>query len=182
MKDQILIKRYTQGLINSIRSDSEFKTLSQQLRDFCSLLERHKNLKDTLHSPFLPLNKKMQIVKEILAREAGADKINRFILLLLEHGRLPLLVDILEYMPVLWDERKGISFIEVTSAAPLTKHQKKQLKEKLELLEGKPVALKYKVDPKLLGGLSLKKGNIVYDASLRGSLESLKDKICQEQR
>ncbi len=182
MKNQILIKRYTQGLINSISNDQEYESLYQQLKDFGSLLSKYKKLKDSLYNPFLPLKKRMEIAKEILVQGKVADKIKRFVLFLLEHGRLPLLDDILAKMPVLWDEKKGVSFIEVTSAAPLTGDQKRQLKEKLELLEKKSVNLIYKVNPGLLGGFSLRKGNIVYDVSLRGSLDNLKDKICQEQR
>ena len=182
MKEQILIKRYAQGLINSIANDQEFKRLYQQLEDFNSLLDKHQKLKDVIHSPFLPLKKRIEIAKQILLQGEVDKKILRFVLFLLEHGRVSLLSDILELMPILWDEKKGVAFIEVTSAVPLTGFQKKQLKGKLELLEGKSVSLKYKVDPKLLAGFSLRKGNIVYDVSLRGSLDSLKDKICQEQR
>ena len=57
--------------------------------------------------------------------------------------------------------------------------QKKRLQEKLEHLENAPVALRYKNDPALIGGLSLRKGNIVYDVSLRGNLERLLEQITE---
>lgn len=180
MKDHILIKRYSQGLVNSISNDQEFKKLYQQLKDFYSLISEHKNLREALSSLFLPTTKKIQIAKEILAKGLWVEKISRFILLLVEHSRLGLLPHILEFLPVLWDEKKGISTIEVSSAVPLLGVQKKKLKEKLEILEKSQVSLKYKVNPKLIGGLSIRKGNIVYDVSIKGSLESLKEKICEE--
>ena len=182
MKEQVLTKRYTQGLINSIRTDQEFKKLLQQLKDFSRLLTKHQELKNALFSPFLPLKRRMEVAKEILTQGGATGKILRFILLLLEHGRLPLLDDILDLMPILWDEKKGISYIEVISAVPLTDNQKKRLKEKLELWERKSVALQYKVDPDLLGGFMLRKKDVIYDVSLRKNLAILKEKICQQQR
>ncbi len=180
MKSQILIKRYAQGLINSIKSDKEFDTLNKQLIDFQNLLLKHRTMDETLSSPFLPTTKKIQITREILSIDSYAEKISRFILLLVENNRLDLLADVLDILPVLWNEKKGILSIEVFSAGPLTENQKKKLKEKLEILEKNPVSLSYKIDPSLIGGLSIKKGNIFYDISIKGSLENLKERIIEE--
>ena len=62
---------------------------------------------------------------------------------------------------------------------PLTPEQKTALQERLEKIEGQPVALKYRKDPSLIGGLALRKGNIVYDVSLKGSLERLREHIIE---
>ena len=58
MKSQILTKRYTQGLVNSIKNEAEFSAVSQELSDFSELLRKHKNLRDIISSPFLPATKK----------------------------------------------------------------------------------------------------------------------------
>lgn len=180
MRSQILIKKYAQGLVNSIVDDKEFDALSDQLVDFYNLLNKHKKIEETLSTPFLPTSKKIQIAKEIISRDSYAEKISRFILLLVENSRLTLLADILGILPVLWNEKKGILSIEVFSAVSLSKNQKARLQEKLELLEKSPVSLNYKIDPDLIGGLSIRKGNIVYDVSIRGSLENLKERIIEE--
>ena len=155
MKNQSLIKRYTQGLVNSIKNDKEFKILSKQLADFYNFFSDHKKMKEALSSQFLPTTKKIQIAKEILAKGSLTEKISRFILLLVENNRLGLLPDIVEFFPILWEEKKGVSTIEVSSAVPLLESQKRKLKEKLELLEKGPVFLKYKINPELIGGLSI---------------------------
>lgn len=179
MKSQILIKRYTQGLVNAIKDEAEFSELNRQLSDFLILLSSHKDLRDLLASPLLRKNKKSQIIKDILARESSNPKTSRFILLLLEHNRLELLGDILDFLPVCWNEKKGAFTFEVASVVPLTEVQKKRLKKRLELLEKKPVVLSYEIDPELLGGLSVRRGNMVYDISLKGNLMKLKEKICE---
>jgi ATP synthase F1 delta subunit len=97
-----------------------------------------------------------------------------------ENDRLEFFEDILEFLPDLWNEEKGVSTFEVSSVVPLNEAQKEKLKKKLELLENKPVFLKYRSNPFLVGGLSLRQGNIVYDVSIRGNLDRLKENIIEE--
>lgn len=179
MKNPVLAKTYTQGLINTLKNEDEFESILRRLFSFKNILLSHKSLGAVLSSPFLPLTKKLGIVKEILAKSAFETKASRFILLLVENGRLPILDDILALMPEVWNESKGVSTFEVCSAIPLTSLQKKRLEEKLIKIEGRPVFLKYKEEPSLIGGLFLKKGNIVYDVSLKGQLQKLREIICE---
>lgn len=180
MRSQILIRRYAQGLINSAKSGEEFDSLYAELSEFDKFLYSHPKLKDTLQSPLLPTTKKTEIAAQILERSSVGNKSRRFLLLLVENGRLMLLPEILEFLPVFWNEEQGISTFEVSSVIPLSPDQKKCLEEKLVLLEKRPVTLTYKMDRSLIGGLSIRKGNIVYDASIQGDLERLKQKIAEE--
>lgn len=179
MKSQILEKRYTQGLVNSVKNEAEFSALRRELSDFAELLSKHKKLKETLSSHFLPTAKKMQIAEEVLAKQSFGKKTLRFILLLVENNRLELFLDIIESLPEVWSEQKGISTFEVASVVPLTDGQRKKLEKKLELLEKRSVLLKYRIDPELVGGLWIRKGNIVYDVSIKGNLMNLKEKISE---
>lgn len=179
MKNQALIKRYTQGLVNALKNEAEFKALKKEIYDFTALLSSHKQLNRILSRPFLPRTKKVQIIKDILEGTALSEKATRFLIIIVENNRLELLPDILDFLPILWNEKKGVFTYEVASAVPLSEAQKKRLEQKLESLEKKPVFLKYLVEPELLGGISLKKGNIIYDISLKGQLSKLKEKIIE---
>jgi len=179
MRTQVLTKRYAQGLVSSIKDEEEYKILSHQLIKFNDLLSEHEELRVTLASPFLPPSKKMQIAKDITDEIGLRGKIHRFILLLVENNRLELLPGIIDLVPLLWDEKQGIVTIEVASASALSEDQKVRLRHKLERLERGPVSLIYTINPELIGGLSLRKGNIVYDVSVMGSLENLKGRIAE---
>jgi F-type H+-transporting ATPase subunit delta len=179
MKTHLLIKRYTQGLVEALKGEKEFLTLSRELSDFTELLLSHKQLLEALSNPILANDKKIQIIKDILTKKRLSQKASRFIFVLAENNRLELLPEILESLPLLWNEKKGVFTYEVFSAVPLKESQKKKLEKKLESLEKGPVFLKYSVDPELIGGLSVRKGNIVYDISLRGSLSKMKEKIVE---
>jgi F-type H+-transporting ATPase subunit delta len=179
MKNRKLSKRYAQGLINSIADEKEYTAISSQIKEIDRIFSDNKELNSIFKQPFLSTAKKKQLAKEILDRMTLSAKVERFILLLLEHDRLELFSNILELLPDMWNEKKGISTFEVTSVIPLTEGQIQKLSTKLEKMEKVPVALKFKQDPSLIGGLSIKKGNVVYDVSLKGDLDKLMDKIKQ---
>ena len=179
MKSEILVKRYTQGLVNSIKNEVEFSAVSQELSNFALLLSKHQKLEDTLYSPFLPTAKKTQIAEEVLAKKPYGKKSSRFILLLVANNRLELFPGIIEYLPEVWNEKKGTYTFEVASVVPLTDDQRKKLEKKLESLEKRPVVMKYRIDPELVGGLWVRRENIVYDVSIKGSLMKLKEEISE---
>lgn len=153
--------------------------VSRELSDFFELLEKHKELNEALASPFIPAGKKKQIAEEILAEKSMTKKTLRFLLLLVENARLELLPDILASLPERWNEKKGIYTFEVASVVPLSVEQKSNLEKRLERLEKRPVVLKYRIDPELVGGLWIKRGNIVYDVSMKGSLMKVKERIIE---
>lgn len=179
MKSQILVKRYTLGLVNTIKDEEEFSVLLKELSAFSELLDKQPKLKGILLNPFLPTSRKVLIVRELLTGKAVEEKALRLILLLVENNRLELLQDILKAFPEMWNEEKGVHAFEVASVVPLSDDQKKKLKEKLEKLEKGPVILKYRIEPGLIGGLWIKRKNIVYDISIKGSLIRLQEIISE---
>jgi F-type H+-transporting ATPase subunit delta len=179
MKNRVLVKRYVQGFLKTIKDENEYEALYQELLGFHELLTAHEELRETLHSPFLPTSKKVELAEELLTKASYQGKNRRFILLLIENGRFELFPEMLESLHEFWNESKGVSTFEVTSVAPLTEDQKRKLTKKLEWLEKKPVFLKYSRDPSLVGGISVQKGNFIYDASVRGNVERLKQLIIE---
>ena len=177
MKKRVLVKRYAHGFLNTAKDEGEYQALYQELLGFQELLTAQEELRETLLSPFLPTSKKVEIAEEFLTKASYQRKNLRFILI--ENGRFDLFSEMLESLPEFWMESKGVSVFEVTSVVPLTEVQKSRLEKKLEWLEKKPVFLKYRKEPSLVGGISVQKGNIIYDASIRGNLERLKQLIIE---
>ncbi|MGB7296878.1 MAG: ATP synthase F1 subunit delta [Candidatus Aminicenantales bacterium] len=179
MEKLILVKIYAQGLVNALGDDAEFAVVSRELADFGEKIVNHPALKEILASPFVAGRKKAQVIQEILAVSGFAGKTQRFILLLREHNRLGLLGDIQEALPVVWHESRGLATFEVSSVVSLSEAQKKGLQKELERLEGRPVFLRFLIDPGLVAGLSLRKGNLIYDASVKGQLAKIKERISE---
>jgi len=179
MANNALVRRYLRGLINSISDEDEFGLILSQLLDFQKYLDGQKELQQILFKSVLPIPRKKAIGEEILKTKDLHPKVQRFLLLLIENGRLELLSNISDHLPDMWNVSQGISSFEISSVISLSDSQKKALADKLEKMEKRPVFLKYKIDPDLIGGVSIKQGNIVYDASLRGALTKLQEKILE---
>jgi F-type H+-transporting ATPase subunit delta len=179
MKNKTLVRRYTRGLINSISKEDEFGVISRQLLDFQKFLSSQKELQQVFFKSGLQTSRKKAICEDILGKNDFNPKVRRFLLLLIENGRLELLPDILGHLPEMWNIEQGITSFEISSVISLSDSQKKVLADKLEKMEKRPVFLEYKIDPELIGGVSIRQGNIVYDASLRGALTKLQEKISE---
>jgi F-type H+-transporting ATPase subunit delta len=176
MKSHILIRRYTEGLAGALKNEAEYEAVCRDLADFGRLLQDHKQLRDVLFRPFLKTAKKTQIVRDLLEKKSYQAKTARFLLLLLQHRRLDSLPQITEDLPVRWREKQGILSFEVRSVVPLKDSQKRKLQTQIEQLEKSAVHLTYQIDPAIVGGLYIKKGNMAYDVSLKGQLTRLKEK------
>jgi len=179
MRKQILVHRYGRGLTNALTDETEFGTVLQELKDMAGLFFSPGELRDFLGSPFMLTTKKNQVVKDVLARISLSPKSVRFLLLLQDKDRLDILPDVIEALPALWNERQGVFSCEVASVVPLAEAQKIRLRERLEALEGRPVSLTFVLDPTLVGGLTVTKGHRVYDVSMKGQMEALREIIAE---
>ena len=63
------------------------------------------------------------------------------------------------------------------SAVPLTEAQKDKLRARIETWQKRPVHLVYTIDPGIVGGLALKRGHVVYDASVQGQLDKFRETL-----
>jgi len=179
MKNQILVNKYAQGLVQAVKDEGEFAAVRADLLAFLDLHAAHAGLRNALASLFIEASKKAVLLETVLAAGKANEKTVRFLKLLLEHGRLDLAGEITAALPEAWNEKLGILTFEVTSVIPLTDTQKTRLRETLEVVEERPVSLVYRIDPGIVGGLALKRGHIVYDVSIQGNLDRMKDLIQQ---
>jgi len=177
MKNQVLVRKYSQGLVQAVHEETEFRSIQADLGAFLDLYDGRKDLRDALTSPFLSPDRKAGILAGILKKLRSGEKASRLLTLLLNHKRLDILGDVIRALPETWNDKLGILTFEVMSVVPMTDGQKKRLRRELERIERKPVSLTFKIDPDIVGGLALRRGNIVYDVSIRGNLEAMKEQI-----
>jgi F-type H+-transporting ATPase subunit delta len=174
MRNEALVNRYARGLVGALHGESELEAVHRELSAVSTLLRENLELAAVLKNPFVPKKNRDQIVRDILASSPPGAKTGRFLDLLIEHDRLDILDAILLVVPALWRESQGVETFEVRSAVTVTPRQQAKLRAELERLEGGPVFLEYRIDPGLVGGLSLRKGSIIYDVSIQGRLAKLK--------
>lgn len=179
MKNPTLVRRYTDGLAAALASPDEYERVARELTEFSGLLETDPKLGQALFRPFLNAGRKSRIIRAILEAQQAQPKTVRFLDVLLRHARLDILPEILSELPNVWRRNRGILSFEVRSVVLLQAAQKKRLEAELARFESGPVHCRYVLDPSLVGGLRVGRGNLVYDVSLKGRLEKLTDQISE---
>ena len=180
MKNQALVKKYAEGLARALGDDTEYAAVGAEIGAFLELFLSNGDLRRALVSPFVNSRRREAILGEVLPRAGTGPKASRFLKLLQLHKRMELLPDIVAALPEAWSEKHGVVTYEVASAVPLDAAQRDRLARDLEASEGRPVRLVFKADPGLVGGLALRKGHIVYDASVEGELTALQERLGRE--
>ena len=138
-----------------------------------SLLQDSEELADFLHDRSIPGEVKQRILSEIFKGKVQ-EITHNFLLLLVSKQRERLLKDILDACASILDERDGIVNAEVISAVMLSSAQENLLKTKLESYTGKHIRMKSRVDTDLIGGFSVRVGDLMFDSSLAVQLQNMR--------
>jgi F-type H+-transporting ATPase subunit delta len=180
MKSPALVKKYAQAFAQAVADEKEFAAVGAEVRAFLEVFLAHADFRRAVVSPFINARKRQALLATVLGRLGTGPKATRFLTLLQRHKRMELLPDIVAALPEAWSGRLGVVTYEVTSAVALTEAQEDRLARGLEAVEKKPVRLATRTDPAVLGGLAVRKGHIVYDASIEGELAAIRERLGQE--
>lgn len=159
----------------SARLDSA--AAQRQLRDFAETLAGSHELRELLENPSIEMVKKLKVLDAIAAKLGMYAQSRNFIAVILEHGRLAELHEILEEYRELADAQSGAVEAKVTSARPLNPVDRAQLEAQITKLAGAHVRASYAEDASLLGGAVVEIGSTIYDGSVRAQLDQLKLKL-----
>jgi F-type H+-transporting ATPase subunit delta len=171
--------RYARALEDVVAEQKlNAESIKQQLADFQSTLKGSHDLFEALDNPSIAEQQKLNLL-DAMSAKMGLDKaVRNFIMVVTRHGRLMELGDILAAYDALADEDANVAEVEVVSARALDDSSRKTLEAQItKLTSGRKVNATYTQDAALLGGAVVKIGSTVYDGSVRGQLEQLKQKL-----
>ncbi|MGA9117473.1 MAG: ATP synthase F1 subunit delta [Bacteroidota bacterium] len=169
-------RRYAAGLMAAAE---EWGTVDETARDMAllaRLMEESRELRLLAASPVVGAARKTQAFEAVLGSRVGAGTMT-FLRLMAAKGREALLAQVAAQFAALSDIRAGIVEAEVRSAAALEPAQEALLRARLEKETGKTVRLRILLDGSLKGGLVVKIGDTVRDASVRRQLELLRERL-----
>lgn len=174
----VFVLQYARVLADAVMSDKlDTKEMDRQLGDFMATFAASKELREVLENPSLKLESKLKVLDAIAPRIGMAKQMRNFIAVLMQNDRTRSLDSIVaEYRKEI-NLRLGIGEVEITSVRELTAEEKSKVEARAASLAGVRVQASYKQDPSLLGGVVLRIGDTVYDGSVRGSLEGLREKL-----
>jgi F-type H+-transporting ATPase subunit delta len=168
-----VLQPYASALMSMAKSNNLSEQFGEDIRSLLNLLENSEELRLFLGSPLV----KPQDKKAVIDRIAGSEMnplMRNFLRLLVDKGRILFLEGIgKKYLTELRELNQTV-LAEVTSAVPLSDAQQQTVREKVQAMtSARQVEIETKIDADLIGGVVIKVGSQVIDASLRGQLRRL---------
>jgi F-type H+-transporting ATPase subunit delta len=147
------------------------------LREIAGLLAESDDLRRVWENPAVPAEQKRNLLDAIVQRE-GIDKpVRNLMAVLIDHRRVPFLPRIIEQLEKELDARLGFAEAQISSARELGDAEKRALEAQIEKTTGKRVRARYALDSSLLGGAVIRVGSTIYDGSVKGQLEKIREAI-----
>ena len=172
-----LAEVYARSLFEVAKEGDKLDTVRDQLGEFADALDESRDLQVFFFSPYFATNEKIEGLRKAIS---GADDlVQNFLELLIENHRMPALLRIRRAYDALWEEENKLLPVEITSAIELDKKVIKQIGDQIGEQTGKKVELSARVDPDVLGGLVVRVGNTILDASIRHRLDQLRKQVAR---
>lgn len=172
-----LAQVYARALFQAALEQGRIDQLREQLGQFADALDENRELAVFFFSPYFSTSEKQQSLDTLLD---GADQIFlNFLELLIENHRMPVIFRIRDEYERLWDEENKTLPVEITSAIALDEQTTESLGRTIGERAGRKVTLAARVDPDILGGIIVRVGNSILDASIRNRLEQLRRHVAQ---
>jgi F-type H+-transporting ATPase subunit delta len=172
-----LAQVYARSLFQVAQEQGKLDELREQLGQFADALDQHRELAVFFFSPYFSSQEKRDALRTLLD---GADEIFiNFLSLLIENHRMPVIFRIRQEYQRLWDEENKTLPVQITSAIALDAETTESLGRTIGERAGRKVTLSASVDPDILGGIIIRVGNSILDASIRNRLEQLRRHVAQ---
>jgi F-type H+-transporting ATPase subunit delta len=166
---------YARSLFEVAREQGKLDVVREQLGAFSDALSENRDLQVFFFSPYFATKEKQDGLERVVS---DADPvILNFLKLLIEKHRMPVLFRIRSNYDALWEEENKLLPVHITSAVELDKAIVEQLGDRISEQTDRKVELSANVDPEILGGIVVRVGNSVLDASVRNRLEQLRKQV-----
>lgn len=168
------IDGYAAALLDIARAESDVDRLSDEMYRAARALDANPELRDALTDPQIPIQRKQGIVDDLLGPRASQVTVAS-INLLVGSGHAKHLSEITTRMAEMAAEQQGSLVAEVRSAIELDPHQLEQLEAALSRVAKRRVQAKVVVDSAVVGGLVAKVGDRIFDGTIRGRFDELRE-------
>lgn len=168
---------YSRALFDVAKEHGRLDLVREQLGQFAQALEDNRDLAVFFFSPYFSTDEKKDGLRKAV-EEADPTVVN-FLETLLERHRMPAIYRIRAAYERLWDKENKLLPVEVTSAIGLDEATVKSIGDRIGEQTGQRVELTSRVDPAILGGIVLRVGNQILDASIKHRLDQLRKHVAQ---
>lgn len=165
-------QRYAKALFMIATDEQSAESVHRDILYIQSVLHHSRELSSLLRNPIINPNKKIRILTEIFGKNVE-DIIIKFLVFIVKKNRENILPNIISEFIAMYNEANNLIEVEIISAHTLTEQSKQEILESISNRLKKTVIPKYYINPKIIGGIQLKFGDYLYDASLKKQLAIL---------
>jgi len=152
------------------------KTL-QEAQALAELVAGSQELREVWATPSIPAEQKRGVLDAIVVRERISRPVRNFMAVLIDHRRVQFMGPIVKQFEQELNQRLGFIEAEITSARELSEAERHALEAQVEGLTGKKVRARYSRDESILGGAMVKVGSTIYDGSVKGQLQRIREQL-----
>jgi F-type H+-transporting ATPase subunit delta len=172
-----LAQRYAAALADAAQESKSGEALKSGLEEFAELAASSAELRNLLASPSVGREAKHDVVAKLMQKMKLSEELRNFMFVLIDQDRTGMLEEIREAFHAELNQRTGIVEAQIVSARELSTEERKRLAKALERVTGKKIEARYHLEPKLIGGTTVKIGSTVYDGSVREQLNRLRGQL-----
>ncbi len=180
MSVQAVARRYAVALADVVTSRGEAQEVREELAAFDALMRANAQLLEVFRHPTIPYDQKRGVLDELIRRARPRPTTANFLRVLLQNHRLAELSEVSTQFAQELDRRAGVVNAQVTTARPLPADAQEALRVRLGELTGSRVRLQFEVDDELIGGVVTRIGSTLYDGSVRGQLQQIRQRMTGE--
>jgi F-type H+-transporting ATPase subunit delta len=168
---------YARALFEVANEHDQLDEIHDQLGQFADAMSENRQLAVFFFSPYFSVEEKKQGLSQAVQGANGA--LTNFLEALIERHRMPAIYRIRSEFDSMWQQERRLLPVRVTSAIELDKSLVDSLGERIGSEVDREVEISSEVDPDILGGVVLRVGNVILDASIRSRLEQLRKQVAQ---
>ncbi|WP_299493079.1 ATP synthase F1 subunit delta [Acaryochloris sp. IP29b_bin.137] len=172
-----IVEPYAEALMSVAQSNSLTNQIGEDVNFVLGLLKTSSDLTDFLVNPLTPADAQKAVLRQ-LAESRVQKQFFNFLLLLIDRRRIIFLEGICKQYQALLRKLNNTVLAEVTSTIDLSDEQKQAIIDKVkQMTQAAQVEIETSIDPDLIGGVIIKVGSQVLDASIRGQLRRMNSSI-----
>jgi F-type H+-transporting ATPase subunit delta len=168
---------YARALFEVASEHDSLDEIHEQLDAFADAMHDNRDLMRFFFSPYFSVADKKDGLKR--AVQGANPEFENFLEALIERHRMPAIFRIRTEFDSLWDEARRLLPVKVTSAVKLDEETVKGIGDRIGAQVDRQIELSSEVDPDILGGIVLRVGNLILDASIKNRLEQLRQQVAQ---
>jgi ATP synthase F1 delta subunit len=172
---QEIAEVYARSLFEVAKEHDVLDDVHEQLGEFADAVDESRELQVFFFSPYFSSEEKKDAIGKVV--DGGDERFTRFLELLAERHRMPVIFRIRRELDALWADENRLLPVTITSAVELDARTVKKIQKEIEEQTDRRTELTTKVDADVLGGLAVQVGNSIMDGTVRARLNRLRRQV-----